>query len=60
MLALYIASKGGATFDTMQDRLPMDDTLQGPLHQGSAAVAWRAVRAFAGSIFTPPWHFFLR
>lgn len=60
MLALYIASKGGATYHTMQDRLPQDRWVQGHLHQGSMAIAWRAVRALAGTIFTPPWHFFLR
>lgn len=60
MLALYIASKGGAVYQTMQDSLPKDKWLQGPLLQGSTAVAWRTVRALADSVFTPPWRFFLR
>ena len=60
MLALYIASKGGAVYQTMQDSLPKDKWLQGPLQQGSTAVAWRTVRALADSVFTPPWRFFLR
>ena len=60
MLALYIASKGGATFQTMQDTLPRDEWTKDALHQGSVAVAWRAVKALADSIFTPPWRLFLR
>ena len=60
MLALYIASKGGATYHTMQDWLPQDRWLKGPLWQGSVGVAWRAVHALSASVFTPPWHFFFR
>lgn len=60
MLALYIASKGGATLDTAQDWLPQDPWVQQPLHEGSVAVGWRIIRARAHLIFTPPWKQWLR
>lgn len=60
MLALYIASKGGATLETAQDWLPQDPWVQQPLHEGSVAVSWRIIRARAHLIFTPPWKQWLR
>ena len=60
MLALYIASKGSATLQAVQDWLPQDQWADQPLHEGSVAVAWRVIRARAHDIFTPPWHQLLR
>lgn len=60
MMALYIASKGSATLDTVQEWLPQDPWAQQPLHEGSVAVGWRLIRAKAPHIFTPPWKQWLR
>ena len=60
MLALYLASKGSATLQAVQDWLPEDAWVQQPLHEGSAAVAWRVIRARAHHIFCPPWQQWLR
>lgn len=60
MLALYIASKGGSTFQNVQDWLPKNQWAELPLQEGSVAVAWRAIVAMAAQVFTPPWQLFLR
>ena len=58
MLALYIASKGGAAVD--QEWLPRDPWAQQPLREGSVAVGWRIIKARAHLIFIPPWKQWLR
>ena len=60
MLALYIASKGGDTFQNVQDQLPADGQADVPLVEGSVAVACRVIKLRAKGIFTPPWQLFLR
>ena len=60
MIALYVASKGGDTFQNAQDTLPQDKWMKKPLYEGSVAVAWRVGRAMADQVFTPPWKLFLR
>ena len=60
MLALYIASKGGAVCEAVQDCLHDDKWADQPLLEGSIAVAWRVIRDRARNIFTPPWDLFLR
>lgn len=60
MLALYVASKGGAALESVQDWLPRDPWAHHQLHEGSAAVAWRIIRHKADDIFTPPWKQWLR
>ena len=60
MLALYIASKGGAALESVQDLLPQDRWAHHQLQEGSAGVAWRIIKDKADDIFTPPWKQWLR